>query len=528
MNKCKIKFLGFFLTLIALICVVGCTTQGEVKNVIGIEFIEGSLPSEAYADEFDIKEGKILLEYDNGTTKEASILMSMIDVNAIAELQNPGIHNIVISYKGFSVVHTVTIKERERNPEDVIKEALHNIALPTEATDDFTLPVDANGVSLSWKSQNEDVILIDEKGYALVARPEATQSDVEVTIVLTASYKGVSKTCEYQVKVLKEEVVLPTPKEIIESAKKLVVLPEEVKDNFALPVLLENVTIKWTSNNSTYLSVSGSKATVKRPTSDNVTVTLTATFEYQGEKATETYQVVVIKNSIKPSLYDGTYYNGINLDSVKAVLKEDLRKLITTTHKNKTSYSSLNRHLWDTDVSLTNKNKMVLFYSGIEVNKTWDGGSTWNKEHCWPKSLGWFETSGAGSDAHHIRPTDSKVNSTRNNHKYGEVPNAPFVRTGTKTGSVLTKCRYANGVFEPRDEVKGDVARILFYLIVRYNESDSYRLTAVAESVEMLLRWNEEDPVDAWEMNRNNVVEGIQGNRNPFIDHPELANVLFK
>ena len=100
--------------------------------------------------------------------------------------------------------------------------------------------------------------------------------------------------------------------------------------------------------------------------------------------------------------------------------------------------------------------------------------------------------------------------------------------SGKATGYVTTKSRYKNGIFEPRDEVKGDVARILFYLMIRYNEADSYKLTTVATSVEMLLRWNEADPVDSWEMNRNNVIEGIQGNRNPFIDHPELASVLFK
>ena len=529
MNKYKIKFLSLFLTFVALISLVGCATQGTVKNVIGIEFVEGSLPSEAYPEEFDVKNGKLLLEYDDGTTKEVPVLMSMVDTNLINQMKEPGTYDLVISYKGFNVVHKITIKEHEPLPEDVIKEVLYNINAPTEATDDFTLPTESNNVTLSWKSQNEDVILIDEKGYALVVRPSATASDIEVTIVVTATFKGVSKVREYQVKVLKEEAQLPTPKEIIDNAKKLVVVPEEVKDTFTLPVLLEGVAIKWSSSNTSYITISGSKATVKRPTDSDVTVTLTATFTYSSVVDTEKYQVKVIKNSVKPSLYDGPYYNTINLDSVKAVLKADLRKLITDTHKKRVAYKSLNTYLTQTDVSLTNSNKMVLFYSGIEVDRKWDGTKTWNKEHCWPQSLGWFGTEvGAGSDAHHIRPTDSTINSKRSSHKYGEVPDGSFVVSGKATGYVTTKSRYKNGIFEPRDEVKGDVARILFYLMIRYNEADSYKLTTVATSVEMLLRWNEADPVDSWEMNRNNVIEGIQGNRNPFIDHPELASVLFK
>ena len=92
---------------------------------------------------------------------------------------------------------------------------------------------------------------------------------------------------------------------------------------------------------------------------------------------------------------------------------------------------------------------------------------------------------------------------------------------------VATGCYLLNGYFEPQDSAKGDTARILFYLFVRYTEADRYDFRDVAESLEMLLEWNRLDPVDEWEMERNDETAKIQGNRNPFIDHPEFADMIW-
>ena len=85
------------------------------------------------------------------------------------------------------------------------------------------------------------------------------------------------------------------------------------------------------------------------------------------------------------------------------------------------------------------------------------------------------------------------------------------------------------GYYVPRDEIKGDIARIIFYLKVRYKESDStkYDFTAVAYSLEMLLEWNRIDPVDDFEMTRNIESQKIQGNYNPFIDYPQFADLIW-
>ena len=87
---------------------------------------------------------------------------------------------------------------------------------------------------------------------------------------------------------------------------------------------------------------------------------------------------------------------------------------------------------------------------------------------------------------------------------------------------------YSNSnFFEPLDEVKGDIARIIFYLLVRYSDADSKPVTRVSQSMEMLLRWHEQDPVDDFELNRNEQSFKIQGNRNPFIDYEDFASAVF-
>lgn len=209
-------------------------------------------------------------------------------------------------------------------------------------------------------------------------------------------------------------------------------------------------------------------------------------------------------------------------------LKESLRIIISVVIKVET-YDDLRQDLAKTDVDLNNSSNLMLLYTGKSVSSTWDGGSTWNREHVWPRSLGWFEKEGAGADIHHIRPTNNSANSSRGNKPFGEVEHT---EANKKTTSVIgygsVHYGYATkDYFEPLDSVKGDIARIIFYLMVRYEEADNYTFTTIAQSKEMLLRWNEMDPVDAFERNRNEQGYIIQGNRNPFIDHPECAQLIW-
>lgn len=224
------------------------------------------------------------------------------------------------------------------------------------------------------------------------------------------------------------------------------------------------------------------------------------------------------------STYTGTYYNNANLNLVDNALLKELRTLITNTHSHKTTYDQLKTYMKKSDVSLTNSSKVVLIYSRYEVSNEWDPSNSWNREHVWPKSNAWYNESGGGSDLHHLRPEDNRVNSTRNNLPFGEVNGGTEAKLTDGRGS---NCYYGGGYFEPQDAAKGDTARIIFYLLTRYSEADSYSITKVAQSMEMLLRWHNLDPVDEWEINRNEVTFDYQGNRNPFIDHPALADAIW-
>lgn len=238
----------------------------------------------------------------------------------------------------------------------------------------------------------------------------------------------------------------------------------------------------------------------------------------------------------------GYYQTAFN--SSDAVLKQKLHLII----RNHTAYSytSSSTDVWDilkqTDRDTLNADNVILIYSGrsVDAAQEYNGGQGWNREHVWAKSRGDFGTStGAGTDVHHLRPCDISVNSTRNNRNFDDcVSCVNVVDDGYHTGSK----RDANlWTFEPPDEVKGDVARMIFYMAVRYegsgNEPDLELTNTLLSktskdplqaSLTTLLEWHRNDPVSDWERNRNEVIyTKFQKNRNPFIDYPELAEHLW-
>ena len=161
-------------------------------------------------------------------------------------------------------------------------------------------------------------------------------------------------------------------------------------------------------------------------------------------------------------------------------------------------------------------------------------GDCWNREHTWPQS--WFNQSTTPrSDLFHVYPTDGYVNGQRSNYPYGEVNHPTYTSgNGSKLGPCVT-AGYTGKVFEPVDEYKGDIARSYFYMSVRYSgEDDDWSTSGMTNKAEikpwamtMLLRWSDEDPVSDKEIARNNAVYGYQNNRNPFIDHPEYARMIW-
>lgn len=165
-------------------------------------------------------------------------------------------------------------------------------------------------------------------------------------------------------------------------------------------------------------------------------------------------------------------------------------------------------------------------------------GDCYNREHSWPKS--WFgDLSPMISDLFPVLPTDGYVNGTRGNLPYGEVNSASWTsENGCKKGT--SALSWTNSVvFEPIDEYKGDVARIYFYFTVRYYNEDGdwpdgsqFPMVDGANidqgALDMLMDWHDQDPVSNKEIDRNNAIYNIQGNRNPFVDRPEFASNLWE
>jgi len=277
------------------------------------------------------------------------------------------------------------------------------------------------------------------------------------------------------------------------------------------------------------------------------------------------------------------YYDGIDGLTGEA-LKNALNNIIT----NHIEFPYTDKDIDDIDVwkmlraadeDPENSDNIILFYSGYSWPKECQDTNTdllpdycfensdrnldyteWNREHIWSKSHGDFEDEdgyafedsfggyalGAHTDGHHLVAAERTMNSTKNNRFFDDC------HDGINDDNLVDRDfgNYTCGewYFEPRDEVKGDVARMLFYMAIRYEGEDGdfvdLELTADFESIELieaiknsklpyyadldiLLRWHIEDPVSEWEIERNETIYQFQGNRNPFIDMPELVALVW-
>ena len=196
------------------------------------------------------------------------------------------------------------------------------------------------------------------------------------------------------------------------------------------------------------------------------------------------------------------------------------------------------------DQDPNNTNNVITVYSGSSEPKFADGGLTWNREHCWPLAFGiGSENSLAGADLFNLRPCLSAVNQNRGSRIYDQAstshPTDPAV---APTGA--PECLYdRNGgqgsIWTPRPSEKGDLARAMFYMAVRYDGSDPGSVDlelgeapnagqAVFGNLATLLQWHLDDPVSVAERRRNDLIhDNYQGNRNPFVDRPEFVAKIF-
>lgn len=206
------------------------------------------------------------------------------------------------------------------------------------------------------------------------------------------------------------------------------------------------------------------------------------------------------------------------------------KDLLLTLHnivaKHKDLGYDLGRDIMFGDVDdLDNDNVVEGVYSGRRLpnvtNRTnaYMNGKGLNAEHTWPKSKG----AGGGpakADLHHLFPTDIKTNSTRSSYPFGYVAKVLFENGGSKFGFDSQ----GRKVFEPRNEHKGNLARALLYFYTVYGAGGgNISLQNFSQEEPILKRWHQMDPVDRAERARNDAVFKFQGNRNPYIDHPEYV-----
>ena len=256
-----------------------------------------------------------------------------------------------------------------------------------------------------------------------------------------------------------------------------------------------------------------------------------------------------------------TYYSDVDLTLAGAALKDVLASKITATHTTTLEYTSSGPDVWDatkaTDENVANTNEVILYYGWEDGNdqditndisrskNLQDCGTNcddfvWNREHVFPKSLAnpILDTSipGPATDAHHLRAADRGRNSARNNRKYGRG-------SGNSNYSSLDFHEGLDGpntaAWYPGDDWKGDAARMIMYMYIRYGAVCLPTAVGVGskeftedEMIDLFLQWNVEDEVSDIEIARNEYHGNTsnyasQGNRNPFIDNPYLATRIW-
>jgi endonuclease I len=227
------------------------------------------------------------------------------------------------------------------------------------------------------------------------------------------------------------------------------------------------------------------------------------------------------------------YYNGTE-GKTGTELKNTLNDIISGHME--WAYFYADNVFIDSDGDPTTPGNVITVYKGSSVDggNYGTGGDFLNREHVWAKSHGQFDTDlPTGGDLHNLKPADGSVNVDRSNKDFDNCQ-----ATGTQHAEA-TGCYYTSDAWEPRDEVKGDIARIIFYMATRYegengevdlevNDQVSNSPNPYHGRLSALLQWHEQDPPDDFERNRNDVIFKYQQNRNPFIDHPEWVGMIWE
>ena len=195
-----------------------------------------------------------------------------------------------------------------------------------------------------------------------------------------------------------------------------------------------------------------------------------------------------------------------------------------------------NNTVWDMYSDVPNSNSAYTYYfiDSDQCGNYSEEGDCYNREHSWPQS--WFNSAfPMKSDLFHVYPTDGYVNSHRGSLPYGDVDEPTWTSTNGSKKGTCSNPGFTGMVFEPINEYKGDFARTYFYMSTRYYSEDynwdNTEMTNGADlknwAIDVLINWHHLDTISEKELNRNDIIYEIQGNRNPFIDHPEWVDCIW-
>jgi endonuclease I len=281
-------------------------------------------------------------------------------------------------------------------------------------------------------------------------------------------------------------------------------------------------------------------------------------------RAYTTFTGVTLVGSYIPGGSPSGYYSGVVTSSPSA-LRGSLHALIDDSTK--VPYTASATDTWDVlnvaDQDPLNSGRILDIYKNAPYTKSAGGNNFYNREHTWPNSLG-FPSDGATNyaytDLHMLMISDIAYNSSRGNKPYDNCPSGcteyattAYNGAGGGSGTYPGNSNWSNAsVFQVWSRLKGNVARAMFYMDLRYEggthggsgaAEPDLRLTdtlslvtttgsnasvAYMGKLSTLIQWHQQDPVDTAEQLRNEVIQTYQGNRNPFIDHPEWVGCIYQ
>lgn len=377
-----------------------------------------------------------------------------------------------------------------------LESILEKLEVNSDYSNDFKLQTIVSDLGVKWEKEGDGITFSNIENSLLNVVVNRIQDDQIVTLKASITYKGSTKSKLFTVKILKtnEDGFKPVFNDFKQTYY------HKINTNFTYPILKAYDHLK--EYEVTY-------------SESNLDITKEGTYLVSYEVSND-FGVTKVTITVIVSSEDGeklSYYEGIRADesdpeSLISELRVLVGKVTAGNGSQNLSYNEIRDILLVSDIDIDNRDKLRGIYKEEYFNKKWDSAATWNREHVWPQSRLANKASGSArnqaSDAHNLRVIGTKTNSDRGN-------------------DIFTNKTVKGSTYFPSNRDKGDVARIMLYMVVRYSDL-SLNITGgnkVMGDIRVFNNWHNDDLPDNFEIQRNNVIEDWQGNRNPFIDNPE-------